>query len=447
MTKNKYLTKGFQVLVVVIFSTITSVAQNSISNPYSLFGLGKRVNHSFYQHQSMGGVGNGFRNPNTYSLKNPASISAIQFTVFDVGLNTSQSRFTDGESTSSDLNSNFGYFALAIPIPSFKSDGFAEKIKLSSSLGLTEYSQYGFNFQTPIKQDEFNVNSFQNLSGLGSLNRIFFSLAANPIKGVALGVTYNRIFGSFNNRTLLVYPNNPEIFSLNEENFRFNSGNTLDFGVQFFRQIKKIHHTIGFTFSPSTILSHDGYQYIESFNGFNYPTRQPQVYDTIKFEDVAGSQDIPMKFGVGYGLNTEKLGIYADFEQIFYTNISDLINYGVRNERNVALGLNYVPKPDYSNKGDFLKKVEYRAGIYQTQHHFLVNNQEINEFGISFGLGIPVTRSVRRGQGVPQISRVNIGVEYASMGKASDGLFLDNTIRLTLSMNLNDKWFIKRKYL
>lgn len=447
MTKFKHLIIGFQVFVVVIFSTTATLAQNSISNPYSLFGLGKSVNRSFYQHQAMGGVGVGLRDPNTYSLKNPASLSAIQFTVFDVGMNTAQSNFSDGTNTSRDVNSNFGYFTLACPIPSFKNNGFAEKIKLTGLLGLAEYSQYGFNFQTPNREDDFGINSFQRFNGLGSLNRFIFGLAASPIKNVSLGINYNRVFGSFNNRTLMIYPNNPEIFSLNEENFDFNSGNVIDLGVQFFKQFKSSSHTLGFTFSPATSLKQEGYRYIESFNGFNYPPREIQVYDTIKFADVMDFREIPMKLAVGYSAKSEKLGFYADYEQMFYSNIADLINYSVRNERNIAFGLSYVPKPDYSNKGDFFKKVEYRGGFYQTQHHFLVNNQEINEFGISFGLGLPVTRSIHRGQGVPQISRVNVGVEFASMGKTSDGLFLDNMVRLTLSMNLNDKWFIKRKYL
>jgi hypothetical protein len=443
----KTLKKGF-LMALILFSTSFIVnGQNAISNPYSLFGTGKSVNRSFYQHSSMGGVGVGLRNPNHYSLKNPASITGIEFTVFDAGMNMSNVTLSDGTNNATDRGSNFGYFTLAFPVPSKNSNGFAERINLATAFGLNEYAQYGFNFKTPLNQDDFQVNSYQIINGIGGLNRVFFGLAANPLKFMSVGINYSRVFGSYNNRVLLVFPENKEIFSSNEENFRHNSANVFDLGVQFFKQFNKIQHTLGLTYTLSSQMNQDGYRYMESFDGVEYATGRLNVYDTILFEDVVGSNKLPTKYGIGYSLSTKNFGLYIDYEQVNYKEIQTSFNYLVRDERNLAFGMSFVPSTDYNNKGDFLKKIEYRAGIYQTQHHFNVNNQFIDEFGISFGLGLPVIRSSRGNQNTPQISRVNIGIEYSQMGKAADGLFSENLLRLTLGLNLNDKWFIKRKYL
>jgi len=77
--------------------------------------------------------------------------------------------------------------------------------------------------------------------------------------------------------------------------------------------------------------------------------------------------------------------------------------------------------------------------------HF--RNAPFSEYGISFGLGLPVIKSVRiEEEKLPVVSRVNITAEYIKRGTTNNGLIEENYFNLTLGLNLNDKWFTKRKY-
>ena len=66
-----------------------------------------------------------------------------------------------------------------------------------------------------------------------------------------------------------------------------------------------------------------------------------------------------------------------------------------------------------------------------------VNSETINEFGISFGVGLPVGR---------RFSNANIGVEIGKRGTTDNNLIQENFINLQISLSLNDRWFEKRKY-
>ena len=45
--------------------------------------------------------------------------------------------------------------------------------------------------------------------------------------------------------------------------------------------------------------------------------------------------------------------------------------------------------PDYASFSKFWNRVVYRGGLYTEKTGLVINNESINEFGISFGLGIP----------------------------------------------------------
>lgn len=79
----------------------------------------------------------------------------------------------------------------------------------------------------------------------------------------------------------------------------------------------------------------------------------------------------------------------------------------------------------------------YRAGARFEQTGLAVNGQDINEFGISFGLGLPVGRL---------FSNMNLGFEIGKRGTTDFGLIQENFFNTYLSFSLNDRWFEKRLY-
>jgi hypothetical protein len=81
--------------------------------------------------------------------------------------------------------------------------------------------------------------------------------------------------------------------------------------------------------------------------------------------------------------------------------------------------------------------VVYRAGLHYEKTGLNINNESINEFGISFGLGLPVGSF---------FSNANLGFEIGKRGTTNSNLIQENFVNFQLSLSLNDRWFRKRKY-
>ena len=67
----------------------------------------------------------------------------------------------------------------------------------------------------------------------------------------------------------------------------------------------------------------------------------------------------------------------------------------------------------------------------------MLSNQQINDFGITFGVGLPMYRSS---------STINIAAEIGRRGTKKNNLIEEKYAKLNLSVNLHDLWFIQRRY-
>jgi hypothetical protein len=65
------------------------------------------------------------------------------------------------------------------------------------------------------------------------------------------------------------------------------------------------------------------------------------------------------------------------------------------------------------------------------------------QFGVSFGVGLPIANYNRLSIG--QYSIVNLALEYNKRGN-NDNLLKENTFRFSVGLNFSDLWFNKRKY-
>jgi hypothetical protein len=71
---------------------------------------------------------------------------------------------------------------------------------------------------------------------------------------------------------------------------------------------------------------------------------------------------------------------------------------------------------------------------------FLVNNEEINNFGITFGLGLPMGF---------EYSNLNLGFEIGKRGATTNNLVRESYFKVSLGLSLNasgaNRWFQKRQ--
>jgi len=91
----------------------------------------------------------------------------------------------------------------------------------------------------------------------------------------------------------------------------------------------------------------------------------------------------------------------------------------------ISVGGFYIPEFDSFNK--YWKRIVYRTGIRFENTGLKVNNQVIKEFGISFGVGLPVGRI---------FSNANIGLELVKRGTTNANLVEENFVNFQLSLSL-----------
>jgi len=136
----------------------------------------------------------------------------------------------------------------------------------------------------------------------------------------------------------------------------------------------------------------------------------------------------PKKWFVGTELTLQNTSKFSN--PVYYISNAKFVNAS-----NFAIGGFYIP--DYDSFSKYWKRVVYRAGMHFENTGLEINNEKIKEFGISFGLGLPMGGLFSNG---------NIGLEIGKRGTQNQNLVQENFVNLQFSLSLNQRWFEKRKY-
>jgi hypothetical protein len=152
------------------------------------------------------------------------------------------------------------------------------------------------------------------------------------------------------------------------------------------------------------------------------------------------SFDFPSQFSIGGGIGAPKnwfVGLeYTNQQTSNFTNRTFTIdNVEFKDAAKVKIGGFYIP--NYNGIRRYWQRVVYRGGMRFEGTGLVVNGEDINEFGISFGVGLPSGKL---------FTNINLGVELGSRGTTNSGLIKENFFNTFLSLSLNDKWFEKRYY-
>ena len=169
--------------------------------------------------------------------------------------------------------------------------------------------------------------------------------------------------------------------------------------------------------------------------------------DTLLTNNGNGILKSPLKTSLGIGFGKENKwfagidysfqdalqlqgNIYNNFTKIAYDSYSK-----------ISIGGFYTPK--FSSITSYWERVIYRAGLKFVNTGLAVdatgngsNFTSIKDFGISFGVGLPLGG----------LSNVNVGLEISQRGQKESGLLQETLIGFLVGLSLNDVWFIKRKY-
>jgi hypothetical protein len=424
--------RSVSILAGLLFLPFLLFAQfnNNTSSPYSRYGLGDLQPYSFGRTSAMGGASLASRNKQQINMANPASYSSVDSLafMFEFGIFGKFSNFSN-DITSRNVNDiNFRYFAMNFQITNW----------LGTSLGLTPYSDVGYNVE--VQEEVPNAgNVINRYFGEGSLSKAYIGFGAEPVKNISVGANINYLFGMLNR--------NSETIFLSGGNFYNNQKNeslrlrdfSLSFGAQALIPLNETNSiTLAAIFeSPK----HTGFysdirsKYVTIPQGSSSITDAKR--DTISLENQI-SVEFPLTYGFGFSYAKENiLEINADY---YHQKWSDAnlpgSSGGLFTDLNkFAFGAEWIPNR-FSIRS-YLSRIAYRAGAKYEKSYLVLGGQQINDLGISFGIGLPVYRSS---------STINISAEIGRRGTKENNLVLENYAKLNLSVNLYDLWFIQRRF-
>ncbi len=141
--------------------------------------------------------------------------------------------------------------------------------------------------------------------------------------------------------------------------------------------------------------------------------------------------------GIGYGENLKWfLGAEYSFQKLgdLSNEFLQFDNLMYENSSTFALGGFYIP--DRTSFQSYFNRITYRAGLRFEKTGMVINNTDINNFGITFGLGLPLGNN---------LSNLNLGFELGRRGTTSADLIEESYFKVNVGLSLNDQWFQKRK--
>lgn len=407
--------------VLILLQGFVLFGQSNSGSPYSRFGYGSIEHVGFGKNQAMGGIGIAIRSNSNLSPLNPASYSEIDSLsqIFEFGLAGKGVKYTDARNSEYNADMNFSYLGMGFPVSDWWGIG----------IGMLPVSFVGYDFG--LNDTEPVETTSYGYYGTGGLSKVFWGNSFEIRDRVSLGVNFNYIFGSLNHYRNVSFPDISDFTNfVYIEQIRVNALQ-YTFGLQAVHPINdKSRFVLGAIFEPKINLNAK-----RSVNSYRVlPVTNGQI-PIESIEDEPIKLEYPRAYGVGLTYEvTEKFQAGADY---YFQNFRDAEFYGtdsLENRTRIGVGLEYTPNIIDNN---YLKRIRYRAGANISNSYQKIYGQEIVDFGITFGLGLPLGYSK---------TTINVAFEYGKTGTTNNNLVQQDYLKVVLNLSLNDVWFLKRKF-
>lgn len=395
----------------MLLTAMTGNAQTGGSS-YSIFGIGDIRYLPSTRSAGMGYTGLAMPSANYINSMQPAAWSRINRVRLEAGILYEGFKSTDGTRSLYLANSDFSGALLAIPI--------SPAHGIVAALGFTPYSNVNYNLFAHGEQGGIDYQT--NHTGSGGISRGLVGLSYAPLQDLALGASFNYLFGSIDNATTFS-PTDPQYAGGVATLTTTLRGITVSFGGQYngFGGIAEPLRALSLGFAVTT-------------RG-NLKTTRETTYGFLTEQDtIPQSNDrvtVPLAYGVGLAYQAgERYLLAADY---YSQPWGDATFNGVdlpeiRNSSRFGIGGELLPERDASG---WFARLVYRLGFYYHATYYNINDEPINEWGATGGIAIPLFGD----------ARLNTSFEYGSRGTTNNGLVKDKVFRVSFSVTLSEPWF------
>jgi len=416
----------------VFLVSVSSYGQKRTYSPFSRYGLGELSEGGFGQNAAMGNAGIGHRSNNHLNNLNPASYSAIDSTsfFFEAGITSFSQTFESGAREEQYNNIDFSYFAMGFPLAK----------NIHTSWGLKPFSNTGYKFEY---SDE---NSLNRAIGTGNLSSAYGGMSFRPFSNFSIGTHATYLFGNIQHTTFIEFPEDQAAYKYGVQSEVHASDFFFDFGAQYTQKIDESRElTMGITFRPQTPVNGDFQRTVAKGFQYNQDGKLFTPETNIVIEEASDSSDIKsfdLPQSLGFGISYKKR---KESEELIFNADYVLSNWGeitlpdghsnTTKSSHLSAGAQYIPN---KRSQSYFGRMSYRAGIKYNQEYIKINKEQINNFGITFGIGFPYNRSK---------TSVNLAFELGKRGSSSNKEILsENYGKVILNFTFHENWFRQRKF-
>jgi len=424
----------FVIFLVTFSFTSHLFSQFSTYSPYTRFALGDLAKPGLGQNQAMGGTGIAIHNENRINPLNPASFSALDSTsvFFDFGFNSFHNQYKTEVSSNSWWNMNLHHVAFASSMG--KHMGF--------SAGILPYSSIGYSIKAEFDDFEHGEALDTYYSGEGGVMNFYVGTSFKFLDRFSLGVTMNYLMGRLTRDRRAEFPMSSEYSQVStHENFDLRKP-VFSLGLQYHEVFDdRFFLTLGgvydFKANVSASLDYKVYNAI-------LPFEPAALNDSVIIEPgYALGEDttyrdfsIPEKIGLGIAFGIpNKLTLTGDYVMQDWTGQMTGEKDATTKYSSMHFGAEYIP--DYEALRGYHKLITYRLGGYYTNYYLMVNGYQLKDYGITFGVGLPV-RSLK--------TSLNVAFTLGTRGTTEHNLVEENYGIITFNVTLHDLWFRKRRF-
>lgn len=399
------------------------------SSPFSTFGIGEPFGNNLIQNHGMGGTG--VSQPQFWSVNNanPALLVFNYLTAFQAGSLIESRTISSDTASQKSVDGNLVYLVTAFPI---------KRGKWTTSVGLTPFTRV--NYKVAYQEQIFDETSPTTVidtaevteRGSGGLNQVYWAHGIRIHKDWSVGIKAAYIFGSLNN------------------DFSNTISNQTIYPVAVAEQtyVKDFKFTGGLSFSKDSVLG--GNYRLSAGAVYNFSTDlkadktsvlqrrdsngNPFSSDTLNIK--GGSIVIPASFAVGVSLSKgSKWSTSLEFSAQNWNKFESLNTEDEVLENSWSIALGGELTPDQLAFSNYLKRITYRTGFSYEKTPFTVNNKQLIDLGINFGLSLPTGRS-----------SIDLGLRIGKRGDKSVNVLEETYYKIYFGITFADQWFIRRRF-
>ena len=413
---------GIYILFFLLITGEVSLAQQTTSSPYSRFGMGDLNSQFSSVFNSLGGGGYAINDSKIINPFSPASYSSYQSNsfLFSTGINNETidiQSLTDNQTVN---NLSLSHILFGFPLTK----------KIGSSFGIIPFSSIGYSMQN--RDDIFGADMLYD--GDGGISKVYFGSSLELHQNLSVGANASYLFGGLNRRKRLVF-DDETIFNSRSNSLINIKGIYYEFGAVFSKKIDDNNSQISISINTSNNTNVDAKR-TNLVETFEYSGTNEIVKDTFLNSVERGSMILPKYTNLGLAYSLDKWLFVFDYST---QNWSDYELFeesdSLINSQRISGGLQYTP--DISSVNQFYKRCHYRVGLALNTTPLQINNTQLEDKSISFGIGIPIKKNK---------STYDISLILGQRGTTSNNLLKENYVKIGLSMSFEGIWFVKQKY-